>query len=1123
VEFTGEVAGNQAGYSVSSAGDVNNDTYDDFLVGAFLNSDGASMAGAVYLIYGQAAPLVAASLSTAVEFTGEGVMDFAGTSVSSAGDVNNDTYDDFLVNAAFNDDGPGNDGGAAYLIYGQAAPLVSASLSTAVEFIGEAAIDYAGYTVASAGDVNNDTYDDFLVGAFMHHGYGADSGSAYFIYGQASALTSASLSTAVNFGGEAYENTAVASDDSAGSDIGNAGDVNGDGYDDFLVVANANDDGGSSSGSAYLVYGQASLLAGTSLSNAVEYIGETVSDMVNLAKTAGDVNGDGYDDFLITASFNDSGASNAGAVYLIYGQAAPLAGGSLSSVAVKYTGEGINYKAGVALAYGDINGDEYSDFLIDAASSSDGKTVVYLVYGQAAPLAGGSLSTAVALTGAPAGGYNTPVSVGDVNGDGYDDILIGNYTLNIAYLLYGQAASFVSGSYLASSVQFTPEVSGDLAGMDVALADINGDGYRDMIISATQNDDGAVNAGAIYLIYGQAAALTNASLSTAIEFMGINATASGASIGLADHCDVNNDGYDDLFIGFKDDNTTYYTLGQAAPLVGGSLSTFNTFTGEVVGDSAGDSVSCAGDVNGDNYNEIIIGATGNDDAGSGAGAAYLGYLYVDSDHDGMPGTAGILDGNDFDDNDPSVQDSWISNLSVGGSSDGWGGVLIQFTLDDPDDDDTDQARIQYSLDNGATWADPTLSTSDADTTATYGDPDINNSVAYQVGQSGAYITTSSGANTIQVRWNSAVDVPTAATQTAKIRVTPYDGTSEGTSATSSAFSLNNLESNPSDSTPSQPKVTPELTGLVISQGNGTTTGTLTEGEWTSVSWLTLGSVPYVLVSYSTDNGSTWQTLVGPIANRSNIAFTMPSDLGDTFMLKVEGTDLALVLDTLTSDPIIILEQTTTPPTSTTPVVTPPATYVPVVPVYAPSPILGYQFPTTPTDTTSATQTPAETGDEPSPILTYTSPEAASPVTGEQEEVTEVFPGDYIKSPYFPTVYYVTENMERRPFMDAQTYFTYESSFNAVKIVSDATLPLLNLAGPMLPKPSTVLVKIQSDPKVYLVSTNPDSEYRPILHWISSEELAVKMYGPQWPQYVIDIPVTLFARFEIGDKIALNPN
>ncbi|MDP2307418.1 MAG: integrin alpha, partial [Pseudomonadota bacterium] len=107
------------------------------------------------------------SLSTATQYTGEAANDFAGWSVSGAGDVNGDGYDDMLVGALYNSDGPGSYAGAAYLLLGSAAPA-SASLSTAIQYTGEAANDTAGSSVSGAGDVNGDGYDDVLVGGMKN-------------------------------------------------------------------------------------------------------------------------------------------------------------------------------------------------------------------------------------------------------------------------------------------------------------------------------------------------------------------------------------------------------------------------------------------------------------------------------------------------------------------------------------------------------------------------------------------------------------------------------------------------------------------------------------------------------------------------------------------------------------------------------------------------------------------------------------------------------------------------------------------------------------------------------------------------------------------------------------------
>ncbi|MFA6475448.1 MAG: integrin alpha [Patescibacteria group bacterium] len=315
-EYTGEVTSDYAGEHLSSAGDFNGDGYDDILIAAQGNSDAAIGAGAVYLIYGQANHLVSASLSTAVEFTGEAENDAAGRSVASAGDVNNDGFDDILIGAYRNGDADIG-AGAAYLIYGQATPLSGViSLSTAAEFTGEAANDAAGRAVASAGDVNNDGFDDILIGADGNNDADVGAGAVYLIYGQSTPFAgTSSLSTAVEFTGEVTGNN-----DNAGRSVASAGDVNNDGFDDILIGADRNSDADASAGAVYLIYGQSTPFTGTSsLSTAVEFTGETAGDSAGISVSpAGDINNDGFDDILIGANGNSDVDVNTGAAYLGY-------------------------------------------------------------------------------------------------------------------------------------------------------------------------------------------------------------------------------------------------------------------------------------------------------------------------------------------------------------------------------------------------------------------------------------------------------------------------------------------------------------------------------------------------------------------------------------------------------------------------------------------------------------------------------------------------------------------------------------------------------------------------------------------------------------------------------------
>ncbi|MFB0516294.1 MAG: hypothetical protein ACETWG_06790, partial [Candidatus Neomarinimicrobiota bacterium] len=212
--FEGEAGGDLFGGSVSSAGDVNNDGYDDVIVGALGNDTGGIGAGRAYIYFGG----TSIDNTADVIFTGEAAGDLFGYSVSSAGDVNNDGYDDVIVGANSNDAG-GTWAGRAYIFFGGN----SMDHTADVIFTGEAAGDHFGGSVSSAGDVNNDGYDDVILGACQNNAGGIYAGRAYIFLGGPSMDNTAG----VIFTGEAAMNY-------LGGSVSSAGDVNNDGYDDVI-------------------------------------------------------------------------------------------------------------------------------------------------------------------------------------------------------------------------------------------------------------------------------------------------------------------------------------------------------------------------------------------------------------------------------------------------------------------------------------------------------------------------------------------------------------------------------------------------------------------------------------------------------------------------------------------------------------------------------------------------------------------------------------------------------------------------------------------------------------------------------------------------------------------------
>ena len=315
---------NWTGSGVSAAGDINNDGFDDVIVGAPDNDAGGANTGRAYVIFGKAdgfatIDLAQFSASDGFILQGANANDFLGSSISSLGDINGDGFDDIILGSNQND-GTGYLAGTAYVIYGKAGGFGTIDLEILTEEQGfilrGGPGDQAGYGVSAAGDVNGDGFEDILVGT---HADGV--GAAYVVFGKAGGFDTIDLPTLAPADGFRIRG---ATDDSAtGLSVSSAGDVNGDGFDDVIVGApfGAPDQ----VGRAYVIFGKASGFGPidlNALADADGYVIEGVSHYDFTGRrvsSAGDVNGDGFDEILVSASGSDAGGYGAGAVYMIFG------------------------------------------------------------------------------------------------------------------------------------------------------------------------------------------------------------------------------------------------------------------------------------------------------------------------------------------------------------------------------------------------------------------------------------------------------------------------------------------------------------------------------------------------------------------------------------------------------------------------------------------------------------------------------------------------------------------------------------------------------------------------------------------------------------------------------------
>ena len=433
-----------------------------------------------------------------------GITSEAGTSLA-AGDINGDGFDDLVIGAPFGYNGLDN-AGLVYVVYGKVGDFNAGSLDLEVAadviissnnaVIDPPLVDSVGQAVAVL-DVNNDGFEDIVIGAPGLDSGITDVGGSYVVFGGAALASNIDLAD-IESGATpeaGFVSFGSANGEMRGERASDIGDLNGDGFDDFSL----------SSANGLVIIGPAGSVLGGQVSG------------------GGDINGDGFDDVVVGRDSGDAShvifGSDTFAPGIDVNNLSPSQGITLTSSRP----ESSSFGQAVALL-GDINGDGFADIAVtDRGYGNDNSGEIYVVLGRSnlTDIDVARDSSVIKIRSDLPFNFvgNVVSAAGDVNGDGFDDILVGavdaNDSIGAAYLVFGSEtpqelalSSLMNGDgrqgftlldptgMVDPQTESAPELGRDV----IAAGDLNGDGFDDLVVSAPQAQDAD---GLSYVVFGR--------------------------------------------------------------------------------------------------------------------------------------------------------------------------------------------------------------------------------------------------------------------------------------------------------------------------------------------------------------------------------------------------------------------------------------------------------------------------------------------------------------------------------------------------------------------------------------------------------------------------------------------